>query len=263
MYSAPVLPELDPLRGPPLEEQLLQSTLWPERIKLYGHPNEIVCLAATAAGNRLASACKAQTLPMAEILIWDTASTRQLYALRGHALTVTQLQYNPSDTRLLSVSRDRHFATGSRDALVKVWLDEKMAEPTTTSAEPVANHTTINAAACTALSFAPTAADASAGGGGGPAYLLAIGTEPGAIELVVLHVAPGGGGGTTLHPWRTVPRQMAPQGFLHRLAFQRPGRPPSDRLLRLAACAEDHSLRIFGLRWPTLPSPANVAEERA
>lgn len=61
-------------QGLPLEEQLLQSTLWPERLKLYGHPNEIVCVAANA--RHLASACKAQAAAMADVIVWDIATCR-------------------------------------------------------------------------------------------------------------------------------------------------------------------------------------------
>ena len=46
--------------GPPLEEHLAQSTLWPEVYKVYGHGNELYCLAADPRGKFLASACRAQ-----------------------------------------------------------------------------------------------------------------------------------------------------------------------------------------------------------
>lgn len=46
--------------GPPLEEHLAQNTLWPEVVKLYGHANHILCLAADPLGKYLASACKAR-----------------------------------------------------------------------------------------------------------------------------------------------------------------------------------------------------------
>ena len=46
--------------GPPLEEHLAQNTLWPEVIKLYGHGNDLYCVAADPLGEFVASACKAQ-----------------------------------------------------------------------------------------------------------------------------------------------------------------------------------------------------------
>eukprot|EP01006_Ploeotia_vitrea_P029028 TRINITY_DN61642_c1_g1_i1.p1 TRINITY_DN61642_c1_g1~~TRINITY_DN61642_c1_g1_i1.p1 ORF type:complete len:871 (-),score=30.84 TRINITY_DN61642_c1_g1_i1:130-2721(-) len=148
------------LDRPPLEECLLQSTLWPERMKLYGHQNEIVCVTATTDGRHLASACKAQKANQAALIIWDGAGLQQLCALSGHGLTVTQLAYGgPGDSRLISVSRDRHvivwnattmpytmiqtvpahsriiwgchwapqglpfFATVARDGFLKIWRD--------------------------------------------------------------------------------------------------------------------------------------------
>lgn len=44
--------------GPPLEEHLQQNTLWPEVRKLYGHGNELYCLAADPRGAYFASACR-------------------------------------------------------------------------------------------------------------------------------------------------------------------------------------------------------------
>ena len=49
--------------GPPLEEHLAQSTLWPEVFKLYGHANHIFSMAADPQGIYLASACKVCSPP--------------------------------------------------------------------------------------------------------------------------------------------------------------------------------------------------------
>lgn len=46
------------LTVPPVEEQLLQRTLWAECQKLYGHGNELLTLAANTSGELMASACK-------------------------------------------------------------------------------------------------------------------------------------------------------------------------------------------------------------
>lgn len=49
--------------GPPLEEHLAHNTLWPEVLKLYGHGNDLFCVAADPLGHFVASACKAQVAP--------------------------------------------------------------------------------------------------------------------------------------------------------------------------------------------------------
>ena len=46
------------LTVPPVEEQLLQRTLWAECQKLYGHGNELLTLAANSSGVLMGSACK-------------------------------------------------------------------------------------------------------------------------------------------------------------------------------------------------------------
>ena len=54
------MPEASPavLLEPPLEEQLAHNTLWEEVRKLYGHGNEVWCMAADGGGAVLATACK-------------------------------------------------------------------------------------------------------------------------------------------------------------------------------------------------------------
>lgn len=59
-------PDIAPRAAPgatrelPLEEFLQQSSLWPEVFKAYGHGNDLFCMAASPAGQFLASACKSQ-----------------------------------------------------------------------------------------------------------------------------------------------------------------------------------------------------------
>jgi hypothetical protein len=48
----------------------VQSTVWPEVDKLYGHLNEIVCLAASSDGLFLASACKVGPLSWRRCVHW-------------------------------------------------------------------------------------------------------------------------------------------------------------------------------------------------
>jgi elongator complex protein 2 len=49
---------------PPLEEDLLQNTLWPETQKLYGHGFELLAITANHAGTLVVSACKVQKNPL-------------------------------------------------------------------------------------------------------------------------------------------------------------------------------------------------------
>lgn len=221
--------------GPPLEQYLLQNSLWPEQVKLYGHGNEIVCVAADHAGTHVATACKSQSDAFAGIRVWDARNGwAQVAVLAAHKLTVTQLEYSPSDALLLSVSRDRHFAlhrrtgdeyalvavvkahdriiwacawlsehtfaTGSRDKRVKVWSVDK--------AEPIREPLQFPAAV-TALAARPASA--------GPE--LAVGLESGEVRV---------GSSTVLHHAAAV----------RRLRWQ-PGGP------LLLSVSSDRSIRIY------------------
>ena len=96
--------------GPPLEEHLAQSSLWPEVAKLYGHGAELFCVAASPSGDVLASACKAQSSSTAAVWLWDTHTWAALGSVPAHNLTVTQLHFSPDGQWLLSASRDRTVA---------------------------------------------------------------------------------------------------------------------------------------------------------
>jgi elongator complex protein 2 len=111
-YGPDVAPNAAPtaIAGPPLEEHLAGSTLWPEIHKLYGHGNEIYSLAAHPTGRYLASACRAQSTSTAGILLWDTKTWMSCAQLEAHSLTVTQLAFSPNGKFLASASRDRTLA---------------------------------------------------------------------------------------------------------------------------------------------------------
>ncbi|KAI3358521.1 hypothetical protein L3Q82_014947, partial [Scortum barcoo] len=95
---------------PPPEDHLLQNTLWPEVQKLYGHGFEMFCLSSDSARTVVASACKASKPEHAAILLWSTATWRQLQTLPCHNLTVTQMAFSPDARFLLAVSRDRTWS---------------------------------------------------------------------------------------------------------------------------------------------------------
>ncbi|KAM9838235.1 elongator complex protein 2 [Aulostomus maculatus] len=98
------------LTEPPPEDHLLQNTLWPEVQKLYGHGFEMFCLASDSTRTVVASACKASKAEHASVLLWSTATWRQLQTLPCHTLTVTQMAFSPNARLLLAVSRDRTWS---------------------------------------------------------------------------------------------------------------------------------------------------------
>ncbi|GAA5940941.1 Elongator subunit ELP2 [Sporobolomyces koalae] len=98
-------------QNPPLEEQLLGSTLWPETEKLYGHSFELVTLCSAHKSPIIASACKATLPSHALIRLFDTRTWQPVRTeggvLEGHSLTITKVEFSRDDKWLLSVSRDR------------------------------------------------------------------------------------------------------------------------------------------------------------
>lgn len=80
--------------GPPLEEHLAQNTLWPETHKLYGHGNDVYCLAADPLGRYIASACTAKSAASAGIWVWKTSNWDSAATLAAHTLTVTQMAFS-------------------------------------------------------------------------------------------------------------------------------------------------------------------------
>uniref|UniRef100_A0AAA9STN4 Elongator complex protein 2 n=2 Tax=Bos TaxID=9903 RepID=A0AAA9STN4_BOVIN len=111
------------LTEPPTEDHLLQNTLWPEVQKLYGHGYEIFCVACSNSKTLLASACKAAKKEHAAIILWNTASWKQVQNLIFHSLTVTQMAFSPDDKFLLAVSRDRTWSLWKRQDTIPPELD--------------------------------------------------------------------------------------------------------------------------------------------
>mmetsp|Transcript_25952 Transcript_25952/g.32304 ORF Transcript_25952/g.32304 Transcript_25952/m.32304 type:complete len:194 (+) Transcript_25952:1445-2026(+) len=63
--------EIIQVAEPPVEDVLMARTLWPEQQKLYGHVFEVFAVASSHKGDIAASACKAQEVKYADIIIWD------------------------------------------------------------------------------------------------------------------------------------------------------------------------------------------------
>eukprot|EP00731_Ephydatia_muelleri_P007818 Em0004g156a len=103
------------LSEPPVEDHLLQNTLWPEIHKLYGHGYEIFSVASSPDGCYVASGCKASKPEHAVIRVWETSQWHQVAALAHHSLTVTQLAFSHSGKHLLAVSRDRTWSLWKLD----------------------------------------------------------------------------------------------------------------------------------------------------
>jgi elongator complex protein 2 len=82
--------------APPLDEDLVQGTRWPEANKLFGHGHEVVALAVNSAGTLVASACKARDDVHASIMLWDADTGRLLQQLPAHKLTVVAMAFSPA-----------------------------------------------------------------------------------------------------------------------------------------------------------------------
>ncbi|KAJ1979191.1 Elongator subunit elp2 [Dimargaris verticillata] len=243
---------------PPMEEYLMQNTLWPETGKVYGHGYEVFAVAASHDGQLVASGCRATSEKHAVIRLVDTTKWQEYPCpLKGHALTVTRIRFSPTDRWLLTVSRDRSwclyvrtpqaetpytlhqtlakahariiwdaswahnghlFATASRDKTVKLWVSSTLA--TDPSALPFWNLLTTLAfsESVTAVDFAPALIQGR--------YCLAVGLESGLVCLAMsptvaapLAATPGFAAG----PWDQVTKlvtQDCPQGFVSRLAWR-------------------------------------------
>lgn len=260
----------------PVGETLGKKTLWPEQRKLYGHGNELLCVASSHDGSLLASACKAREERFASVWLWDTRDWSAAQTpLDGHKSSVVQLAFAPSDALLVSVSRDRHvcvyerssdgafaladrikahkriiwscawspdsrfFATASRDQSVQVW--GQTAE--TASSWRAAGKPTMFDSAATAVAFAPVVLRAGV-------YVLAIGLESGAIQIV--RVAVGANGALETTRLADVDAALSPSATVTRLAWS-PRATTGDAgcvTYVLAAASRDYSVRLYNVELP-------------
>lgn len=127
------LAKKDHLEVPPIEEILLNSTLWWEINKLFGHGNELHSLASNSDASYLASASRANRTDLANIIIWECTKFRKAATIEHHSLTVTRLKFSPNDKYLLSVSRDRTWCLSERTSQPKPAFKKLLATTKTNS----------------------------------------------------------------------------------------------------------------------------------
>lgn len=100
----------DNLTRVPFEGELASRTLWPEADKIFGHGYELIAVAASHAGDLIATACKATTPDHAVVRVYEAKTWQPIGpVLEGHALTVTRIRWSPDDRFVLTVSRDRSW----------------------------------------------------------------------------------------------------------------------------------------------------------
>ena len=93
------------LRG--FEWFYLSRLCHPDELTLVGHAGPVESVAFSPDGQRLASASGDQT-----VKIWDSATGKELFALKGHAGWVNSVAFSPDGQRLASASNDQ---------TVKIW----------------------------------------------------------------------------------------------------------------------------------------------
>ncbi|KAL0487115.1 elongator complex protein [Acrasis kona] len=260
------------LQSPPFEEQLLQNTLWPEVQKLYGHSNELVCVAVNHAGTHLVAACSAKVAQAAAIKIWDISSWREVDSVDAHTLTVTQMNFSPNDQYMVSVSRDRavivyeksqdgstyepivgkskaheriiwgcswshdnkFIATGARDKVVKFWSAQDLNNKNLNCVCSVTMKEPV-----TAVEFVPIVL-----AGYNAEYMYAVGMENGSICVSNLFVTEGSiqsGSLVVINPL------LCHVDTVRRLRW-RVVNEDEESKYQLLSCSTDHSVRVFDIK---------------
>lgn len=259
---------------PPLEDELVRCTLWPELQKLYGHSYEIISMSAQSNGSLLATSSKSSTPEHAAIILWDTRTWHQIQKLFFHQLTVTQLAFSPDEKHLLSVSRDRrwalyslenekynlilfssknnsyhkriiwccawttdskYFATGSRDGRIGIW---NRTQPLSDKVLPV-TELYIKDTSITALAFAAFETSDQY------FYLLAIGYENGCIDIRKIKKEDEG----LSNDWSKfefLDTASAHHLTVKRLSF-RPKQQTDSNIIQLASCGSDGIVKIYNI----------------
>ncbi|KAJ1821057.1 Elongator subunit elp2 [Coemansia sp. RSA 2598] len=262
--------------GPPLEEQLLRGTLWPESDKLYAHAYEIHSVASAHAGRWVATACRATADRHAAVRLYAApqepgAPWPQPVVLAAHSLTVTRMRFSPPhDQHLLTVSRDRSWALFSRQddsdsaefrlavhhkrAHARIiwdaaWSPDSVFFATASrdktvklwlTAAPGAAPVTISfPESVTAIDFVPEIISA-----GSPRYALAAALESGRIFVLTADVPADKSAVPTAWSPIELPPSCTHVSTVNRLAWcSRPHRPEQTEWL-LASASDDNTLRI-------------------
>lgn len=126
--------------GPPLEDRLLSSTLWPESVlprcpchsplslmvrrvdKLFGHPSELLCLTTSPSHHLIASSCHANAKKHAAVRIWDSRTYRPIgRPLEWHGLGVGAMAFQRRGKRVGEEGEKPMLVTASRDRGWAVW----------------------------------------------------------------------------------------------------------------------------------------------
>jgi elongator complex protein 2 len=264
------------LEKPPFEEQLLQNTLWPEIQKLYGHVDELVCVATNHRGTHLAAACSAKVAEAACVKIWDTRTWREVDSLSGHTLTVTQIAFSPDDKHMVSVSRDRNIivyglddsghyraligqkgheriiwgcswsydskfiATGARDKAVKIWDAQNVDQ----LAQQEGKKTGMKEIAIVKLAEPVTAVEfiQKVIHIYGHDYMFAVGMENGQIAVM------SGVVDQQTNQWRVTLLNNIDVSMCHVDTVRRVRwRTVNDNKYQLLSCSTDHSVRVFDI----------------
>jgi len=264
---------------PPLEEHLLQSTLWPEIMKLYGHPNEIAALACNNKGNLLASACKGSQPEESSLRLWNTTTWKEVAKIGAHKLTAVQLEFSSNDQFLLSVSRDRTFcvtkvvqnpdgtveaeivakvkaherivwcggwscddnfvATGSRDKAIKVW--QRADEQ---CKEWKAVSTITFGAPVTALTWATKPVTSIQNSQ--YRYVIAVGLENGLISFINADSPKTPTSWTALYNFNPL---HCHADTVKKLQWRQGEEGQKEQQIQLASCSTDNSVRLFSVQF--------------
>uniref|UniRef100_L7M717 Elongator complex protein 2 n=1 Tax=Rhipicephalus pulchellus TaxID=72859 RepID=L7M717_RHIPC len=267
-YFKPVV-----LTEPPTEEDLLQNTLWTEVRKLYGHGYELFALTSSHDGKLIASACKASTQQHAAIILWDTATWKQVGELVFHNLTITQMEFSPDNHHLLSVSRDRswciHRIDISGNVFTRVAFADKKAAihqriiwscawshdglyfvtasrdkkvvvwGRRAGSSPETSLGPFESKAQLSVEDSATAVSFAPSFAGGDRYLIAVGLEKGSIHLYHWSLQSG----WTLY--ETLQQSVAHHLSVKRLKFC--PRQDHQSAFLLASCGDDHMVRVYNI----------------